>query len=162
MKPIRGNRKLVSPELGVNQRADAILESTEGTKRIRGTVEAWFEKFGWIQVQRSLHFSSCSDVCEASQEIDHPDVERNQGKIYLLAEDVQEDLPGVGCAVTFFLYQDANGLGAMNVRPDGAPGRSLAPKPRWQGKAQPQVSPGPFRGGYAPGCSACEGIGKRM
>lgn len=92
-----------------------------------------FENFGWIQ---------------ASQEIEHPEAQRNQGKIYLLGEDVQEDLPGVGCAVTFFLYEDANGLGAMNVRPDAASAQS-GPKGRWQAKAT-TVSPGPFRGGYAP------------
>ena len=122
------------------------------TKRLRGTVLDWFDKFGWIQ---------------ATQEIDHPDAYRNQGRIYLLAEDVQEDLPGIGCAVTFFLYQDANGLGAMNVRPAAQiPGQQVAQGGKTfsggkGGKAQPQsfaqqlpnpkrMKTGPYSGGYAP------------
>jgi len=103
------------------------------TKRIRGTVLDWFDKFGWIQ---------------ATQEIDHPEAHRNNGKIYLLAEDVQEDLPGVGCAVTFFLYQDANGLGAMNVRPDQH-GQGQKGGKGFGGKAAP--------GGKAPGGKAAHG-----
>eukprot|EP00913_Durusdinium_trenchii_P034478 g32257.t1 len=73
------------------------------TKRLRGNVIEWFDKYGWIQ---------------ANEAINHPQANRNGGRIYLQGEDVQDDLPGVGCAVTFFLYEDANGLGAMNVRPD--------------------------------------------
>ncbi len=120
------------------------------TKRIRGTVLDWFDKFGWIQ---------------ATQEIDHPDAYRNQGRIYLLAEDVQEDLPGIGCGVTFFLYQDANGLGAMNVRPaveihaqvaqSGKTFGGKGGKAPSQGFAQQLPTPkrmktGPYSGGYAP------------
>lgn len=114
------------------------------TKRIRGTVLDWFDKFGWIQ---------------ATQEIDHPDAYRNQGRIYLLAEDVQEDLPGIGCAVTFFLYQDANGLGAMNVRPAQIQQVAQGGKTFGKGGQAPQSfaqQPNPKRmktgysGGYAP------------
>jgi len=72
------------------------------TKRISGTILDWRGNFGWIQ---------------AGQPIDHPDAHRTGGKIYLSAEDVQEELTGIGAAVTFFVYLDDNGLGAMNVRP---------------------------------------------
>eukprot|EP00931_Biecheleriopsis_adriatica_P043974 TRINITY_DN25126_c0_g1_i1.p1 TRINITY_DN25126_c0_g1~~TRINITY_DN25126_c0_g1_i1.p1 ORF type:complete len:486 (-),score=127.22 TRINITY_DN25126_c0_g1_i1:25-1482(-) len=72
------------------------------TKRVQGTILDWRGKFGWVQ---------------AAQPIDHPDAERTGGKIYLAAEDVQEELQGIGAAVTFFVYVDGNGLGAMNVRP---------------------------------------------
>eukprot|EP00437_Effrenium_voratum_P030496 CAMPEP_0181417138 /NCGR_PEP_ID=MMETSP1110-20121109/10886_1 /TAXON_ID=174948 /ORGANISM="Symbiodinium sp., Strain CCMP421" /LENGTH=451 /DNA_ID=CAMNT_0023540079 /DNA_START=1 /DNA_END=1355 /DNA_ORIENTATION=- len=111
------------------------------TKRVHGSVIEWHGNFGWIQ---------------ASQALDHPEAQRNQGRIFLSGEDVQEDLPGVGAAVTFFLYQDPNGLGAMNVRPDTtvAPKGQYRPQGRPTGKAAPapahHVPVGPYRGGYAP------------
>eukprot|EP00930_Biecheleria_cincta_P082537 TRINITY_DN72254_c0_g1_i1.p1 TRINITY_DN72254_c0_g1~~TRINITY_DN72254_c0_g1_i1.p1 ORF type:complete len:495 (-),score=102.59 TRINITY_DN72254_c0_g1_i1:75-1559(-) len=71
------------------------------TKRIHGTILDWHDKFGWIQ---------------AAQPIDHPDAARTEGKIFLAAQDVQEGPPVIGAAVTFFMYLDENGLGAMNVR----------------------------------------------
>lgn len=71
------------------------------TKRIHGTILDWHDKYGWIQ---------------AAQPIDHPDAARTEGKIFLAAQDVQEGPPVIGAAVTFFMYLDENGLGAMNVR----------------------------------------------
>lgn len=119
------------------------------TKRLRGNVIEWFDKYGWIQ---------------ANEAINHPQANRNGGRIYLQGEDVQDDLPGVGCAVTFFLYEDANGLGAMNVRPDsqahvqraqvGRPTpQSFAaqfPSPHQTAAAKARVKPVQYRGGYAP------------
>lgn len=155
-----GNKPNTFGEFATCKQTNAAMGGAKGsgtrkllsTKRLRGTVLDWFDKFGWIQ---------------ATQEIDHPDAYRNQGRIYLLAEDVQEDLPGIGCAVTFFLYQDANGLGAMNVRPAAQiPGQQVAQGGKTfsggkGGKAQPQSFaqqlPNPKRmktvqysGGYAP------------
>jgi len=59
--------------------------------------------YGWI---RSL------------QEIDSPEVHRHWGHIYLKARDIR---PGAaltpGCKVVFFLYADADGLGAEDCQP---------------------------------------------
>ncbi|CAE7480030.1 unnamed protein product, partial [Symbiodinium pilosum] len=94
----------------------------------------------------------------------------------MAGEDVQEDLPGVGADVTFFLYQDANGLGAMNVRPampdvarkltmpvvpqqKGGYGRTLGgsgAQRDWQSPSSlskakaPRLTPKGYGGGYAP------------
>jgi len=94
------------------------------TKRVHGQVLDWHGNFGWIQ---------------ALQPVEHPEAHRNQGRIYMAGEDVQEDLSGVGADVTFFLYQDANGLGAMNVRP--APLDAA-------GRLQPASLPTQHKGGY--------------
>jgi len=95
------------------------------TKRVVGTILDWRGKFGWIQ---------------PAQPVDHP---RYDGKIYLAEEDVQDELAGVGAPVTFFVYCDGNGLGAMNVRPSteeaviaagGTPGVPAAPVAASPGK----------------------------
>eukprot|EP00933_Yihiella_yeosuensis_P033866 TRINITY_DN2747_c2_g4_i1.p1 TRINITY_DN2747_c2_g4~~TRINITY_DN2747_c2_g4_i1.p1 ORF type:complete len:485 (-),score=113.67 TRINITY_DN2747_c2_g4_i1:55-1509(-) len=72
------------------------------TKRVVGTILDWRGKFGWIQ---------------PATPVDHEQASRSNGRIFLAAEDVQEELAGVGGPVTFFLFVDGNGLGAMNVRP---------------------------------------------
>ncbi|CAE7345337.1 hypothetical protein AK812_SmicGene34959 [Symbiodinium microadriaticum] len=126
------------------------------TKRVHGQVLDWHGNFGWIQ---------------ALQPVEHPEAHRNQGRIYMAGEDVQEDLSGVGADVTFFLYQDANGLGAMNVRPAPNTSRLTAPpthkggygratggagRLQWntsanQPKAKtPRLTPKGYGGGYAP------------
>merc|ERR1712048_941089 len=46
-----------------------------------------------------------------------PESKKHGGKLYLAHEDVEVELEGVGASVSFFVYADGNGLGAMNVRP---------------------------------------------
>lgn len=71
-------------------------------QRVTGTIEDWKGKFGWIQ---------------ADIQINHPQATKHQGKIYLGIQDVEEEITGVGAAVSFWVYEDGSGLGAMNCRP---------------------------------------------
>jgi len=80
--------------------------------RITGKVKDWKGAFGWI---------------EADQSISHPEAKKNGGKIYLAHEDVEEELSGIGARVSFFVYTDGKGLGAMNVKKAGAKSTSLPP-----------------------------------
>lgn len=78
-----------------------------------GTVLDWKGKFGWIK---------------PSKPINHPSSSKNGGKVYLAAEDVVEELDGVGATVSFQLYSDKSGLGAADVKmAKGA--AAAAPKP---------------------------------
>merc|ERR1712048_900316 len=70
--------------------------------RVTGKVKEWKGKFGWIVPDMKLN---------------PPEAKKNDGKIYLAHEDVEEELEGVGASVSFFVYSDGEGLGAMNVRP---------------------------------------------
>lgn len=71
------------------------------TKRLVGTVIDWRGKFGWIQ---------------PAEPLDHPGTLRSGGKVFLSNADLLEGICGVGSHVSFFMYSDANGVGAMNVR----------------------------------------------
>lgn len=70
-----------------------------------GRVVEWRGTYGWI---------------ESLEPIDHPEVGRHQGRIFVHNEDlvVPKDRPRVlrkGVICEFDLYQDAQGLGAANV-----------------------------------------------
>merc|ERR1712048_1074281 len=74
----------------------------------------------------------------ADKPISHPESKKHGGKIYLAHEDVEDELSGVGANVSFFLYSDGNGLGAMNVKPASKVGgmtTALASKPKLGGMA---------------------------
>merc|ERR1712048_628098 len=73
--------------------------------RVTGKVKEWKGAFGWIM---------------PDAKIAHPGAQKHGGKIYLAHEDVEAELSGVGATVSFFVYSDGNGLGAMNVRPGTA------------------------------------------
>mmetsp|Transcript_3085 Transcript_3085/g.6937 ORF Transcript_3085/g.6937 Transcript_3085/m.6937 type:complete len:652 (+) Transcript_3085:95-2050(+) len=47
--------------------------------------------------------------------IDHPKFNKRRGKLYVDASDVMDDLTGVGALVSFNVYVNDDGLGAMNV-----------------------------------------------
>merc|ERR1712187_9488 len=79
--------------------------------RLTGKVKEWKGKFGWIV---------------AEQKISHPEAKKNEGKIYLAHEDVEEELSGVGASVSFFVYSDGKGLGARNVKPFAAANKFAA------------------------------------
>lgn len=80
--------------------------------RLTGKVKEWKGAFGWIVPDQS---------------ISHPESKKHGGKLYLAHEDVEEELSGVGASVSFFVYSDGNGLGAMNVRTAAAKSKSLPP-----------------------------------
>lgn len=69
--------------------------------RQTGTILEWKGAFGWIQ---------------PSKPINHPKAQAKQGKVYLAAEDVKEELEGVGAKVSFNLYSDNSGLGAADCK----------------------------------------------
>jgi len=73
--------------------------------RITGKVLEWKGKHGWIQPDTP---------------ISHPQAMKNAGKIFLAQADVEAEIDGIGARVSFFVYADGTGLGAMNVRPHGA------------------------------------------
>jgi hypothetical protein len=69
------------------------------SQKIVGEVSSWVpDRFGWIQ---------------PSKPVQHPDAQKQQGKIYLAANEVlNPDLLKKGSTVTFFVFKDASGLGA--------------------------------------------------
>mmetsp|Transcript_52271 Transcript_52271/g.132051 ORF Transcript_52271/g.132051 Transcript_52271/m.132051 type:complete len:313 (+) Transcript_52271:92-1030(+) len=92
--------------------------------RITGRIVEWKNKFGWI---------------ESDQPIDHPEARRKGGKIYLSQEDVAEVISGVGAHVSFYVYADGTGLGAMHC----VPSDSAAAKAPLQKKAKSTPKPKP-------------------
>merc|ERR1719230_2325615 len=104
-------------------------------QRCTGKVTEWKGAFGWIQ---------------PSTPIKHKDAAKNKGRIYLGQEDVEAELSGVGASVSFFVYSDGKGLGAMNVRPAAAAAApvqkssavEIAKQKMQQAKATAKAAPG--------------------
>eukprot|EP00929_Paragymnodinium_shiwhaense_P033001 TRINITY_DN1820_c0_g1_i3.p1 TRINITY_DN1820_c0_g1~~TRINITY_DN1820_c0_g1_i3.p1 ORF type:complete len:506 (-),score=217.69 TRINITY_DN1820_c0_g1_i3:117-1634(-) len=101
-------------------------------KRLTGKVQEWKGAFGWIV---------------PSQPIQHAAASKNRGRVYMGAEDVEEDISGVGATVSFFLWCDPKGLAAKHIRPAGAAqngkgsgkgGQAPAPRGSASAKATPQ------------------------
>lgn len=69
-------------------------------KRYQGKLVEWKGKFGWIQ---------------PLSPIDHPDAGKRGGKVFMGQEEVETEIELRGI-VSFLVYRDANGLGAMHVR----------------------------------------------
>lgn len=99
--------------------------------RITGEIIEWRGKFGWIQ---------------PDSPIDHPEARMKGGKIYLSQEDVAEVISGVGAKVSYYVYCDGTGLGAMMCVPIDSPTASkpfvkkvakATPKPKPKAKAIP-------------------------
>jgi hypothetical protein len=67
-----------------------------------GSIVEWKGAFGWIQPLKPTAHPKANPA--------------KQGKVYLAAEDVTEELDGVGAKVSFQLYFDATGLGAADVK----------------------------------------------
>jgi len=92
--------------------------------RQTGTILDWKGSFGWIKPSRPIN---------------HPKAKQRQGKIYLGAEDVKEELEGIGATVSFTLYSDNSGLGAADVKPASSTPPAKA-KPAMNGAAKPATS----------------------
>jgi cold shock CspA family protein len=75
--------------------------------RMIGKLMEWKGKFGWIV---------------PSTPINHPEARKHGGKVYLSQIDVEAEISGVGATVSFLVYADGTGLGAMHCRPAGVPG----------------------------------------
>jgi cold shock CspA family protein len=73
--------------------------------RVTGKIADWKGTFGWI---------------DPSSPISHPDAVKRRGKVYLHVKDVEAEIEGIGSLVSFFVYTDGSGLGAMNVKPASA------------------------------------------
>lgn len=71
-------------------------------KRVTGKLIQWRGKFGWIK---------------PDTRIDHPAAASRGGKIYIGQEDVEGGELDLKSTVTFFVYEDDSGLGAMHCRP---------------------------------------------
>eukprot|EP00927_Polykrikos_kofoidii_P012643 TRINITY_DN1546_c0_g1_i1.p1 TRINITY_DN1546_c0_g1~~TRINITY_DN1546_c0_g1_i1.p1 ORF type:complete len:352 (+),score=47.57 TRINITY_DN1546_c0_g1_i1:87-1142(+) len=82
--------------------------------KVTGRITDWKGRFGWIQ---------------ADQPIAHPDAAKRGGKIYLSQLDVESEISGIGAAVSFYVYADGSGLGAMNCGPVGGPVSRTIQKP---------------------------------
>lgn len=92
--------------------------------RITGNIVEWKGKFGWV----------APDV-----PIDHPEARMKGGKIYLSQEDVAEVISGVGAHVSFYVYADGTGLGAMMCVPSDSAAASAPLKKK--AKATPKPTP---------------------
>lgn len=94
--------------------------------RTTGSIVEWKGKFGWIQ---------------PDAQIDHPEARMKGGRIYLGQQDVSEVISGVGAHVSFYVYADGTGLGAMECVPSDSPAASAPAKKR--PKATPKPKPKP-------------------
>jgi len=74
--------------------------------RVTGKILDWKGTFGWIQ---------------ADAPINHPAAQKRSGRIYLSQLDVEAEIMGIGSRVSFFVYADNSGLGAMGCRPAASP-----------------------------------------
>eukprot|EP00927_Polykrikos_kofoidii_P056621 TRINITY_DN50720_c0_g1_i1.p1 TRINITY_DN50720_c0_g1~~TRINITY_DN50720_c0_g1_i1.p1 ORF type:complete len:346 (-),score=52.35 TRINITY_DN50720_c0_g1_i1:172-1209(-) len=83
--------------------------------KITGRITEWKGTFGWIAPDKPIA---------------HQDAVKHQGKIYLSQLDVESEISGVGAAVSFYVYADGSGLGAMNCGPVGAPVARSISKPQ--------------------------------
>lgn len=90
-----------------------------------GTVADWKGAFGWIQ---------------PSKAIKHPNAHKHAGKVYLAAEDVSEELDGIGASVSFTLYSDGNGLGASDCKMSKAAAPAAKPVPQQKQPHRPATS----------------------
>jgi len=104
--------QLVGPVLGAVQHAPAKLKpGKRGVRKClcQGEVLVMLGHYGWL-----------ASICE----IDHPDAQKNGGRIYFQRGDVAGGLQIVqGDDVEFFLYEDSRGLGAEDVRLRSVPVR---------------------------------------
>mmetsp|Transcript_25231 Transcript_25231/g.58072 ORF Transcript_25231/g.58072 Transcript_25231/m.58072 type:complete len:455 (+) Transcript_25231:96-1460(+) len=94
--------------------------------RVNGTLADWKGGHGWIEPDRP---------------IDHPEASKHKGRVFMAHKDVEEEIDGVGAAVSFFVYKDTNGLGAEQVRPARA--KAIIPKydNKYEKKSTPQQRP---------------------
>merc|ERR1711879_442006 len=79
-----------------------LVRTAVSSKRLSGEVLFWRAKSGWIK---------------PSTVIDHPQVKKHGGKIYIHQDDLKNGAAPLnkGAAVSFTLYSDESGLGAENV-----------------------------------------------
>lgn len=70
-------------------------------RRITGQLIQWKGKYGWIR---------------PSEKIQHADASKRGGKVYLAMEDIDGPEIQVKSMVSFFVYADETGLGAMHCK----------------------------------------------
>jgi len=99
--------------------------------RVTGRIVEWKTKFGWI---------------EPDAPIQHPEATRKGGRIFLGQDDVAEVISGVGAHVSFYVYADGTGLGAMMCVPSDSATASAPlkkkPKPKMTPKPKQRATPG--------------------
>lgn len=91
------------------------------SKPVRGKLLDWKGKFGWVS---------------ADDKIEHPEAEKHKGKIFLAEEDAKFEIPGKGSILSFIVYTDGDGLGAMSVKVEEAVAKP-APKPKEKKEPKP-------------------------
>jgi cold shock CspA family protein len=97
--------------------------------RILGSIQEWKGRFGWII---------------PDEPIAHPEAHLKGGKVYLSQDDVMEVISGVGAHVSFYVYSDGNGLGALNCVPSDSETakKKLIPKAKVVPKPKAKATPG--------------------
>lgn len=88
--------------LGMKGGAPQKLRQRVFPTRLTGRITDWKGKFGWITPDTMIN---------------HPEAKLHKGQVYLSQMDVEAEISGVGAHVSFFVYADGTGLGAMNCRP---------------------------------------------
>mmetsp|Transcript_39822 Transcript_39822/g.86923 ORF Transcript_39822/g.86923 Transcript_39822/m.86923 type:complete len:216 (-) Transcript_39822:55-702(-) len=82
-------------------------------QRVTGTLIEWKGKFGWIK---------------PNEKVKHPLASSHQGKIYVSERDLEGGEIALKGPVSFFVYADASGLGALHCRPAAAAAAAAAVK----------------------------------
>lgn len=72
----------------------------------------WKGNYGWIRPHAP---------------IDHPEAGKRNGDLYIHKEDIEGPPPELESLVTFLVYFDSNGLGAMSCRPEAGSLEAAAP-----------------------------------
>lgn len=101
-------------------RSTALIPAKRGEKSVvcRGKLLVMLGHYGWIA---------------PNQAIDHPDISRRAGRVYLSRKDIRSGTSfDAGTEVEFFLYVDADGLGAEDCHPvDGSVCKTPARTRKW-------------------------------
>lgn len=107
------------------------------TQRVTGTLTEWKGKMGWIK---------------PNQQVSHPEASMHKGRIYCGQEDIEAEIDGPGATVSFMVYADGTGLGAMHVRPAAGGGHGVQkawekPAGKAAGKGASKGPPAAAKGG---------------
>lgn len=97
---------------------------------VTGILEEWKGSYGWIKPSVPIEGLTSGGA--------------RKGRVYLALADITEDLQeGVGSLVSFKVYQDEKGVGALECRPSKKPvrgGAAIAPPASFQGPGQTKTT----------------------
>ena len=98
--------------IAAKSRSGSEARTTNVSSRFSGTITKWQGNSGWITSTQKIH---------------HPQTTLKGDEIYFGAEDVKEELSGIGAKVSFFVYADATGFGATDILRESSANKTQDP-----------------------------------